>query len=245
MVLLGGLELVAAGYFVHKHQQNKKERQRLEDEEEEEYERQRAERHAQRRERREKRSESAPPVTYKPRNDTKYRYGPPPPDKAHTVSRPAPTRHWVPTGPPPPIQYTPQPMAAFPPPQRRPRSSSPPAYKAQPYFSPPPQPELASSSTTATPMASHSFYDPPIGAYEMNGGEVPPHHLYANTHIAELRTPSPPLGERPAFGSGQRRARSNSRVRFALPVEGDEARLVEVIPGSAEAPGSPPPPYRP
>ncbi|KAK2628992.1 hypothetical protein QTJ16_002095 [Diplocarpon rosae] len=32
MVILGGLELVAAGYIIHKHLQNKKERQRLEDE---------------------------------------------------------------------------------------------------------------------------------------------------------------------------------------------------------------------
>ncbi|PBP23084.1 hypothetical protein BUE80_DR005695 [Diplocarpon rosae] len=41
MVILGGLELVAAGYIIHKHLQNKKERQRLEDEaaalEEEQY----------------------------------------------------------------------------------------------------------------------------------------------------------------------------------------------------------------
>lgn len=45
MVLLGGLEVVAAGYLLHKHQQNKKERQRLEEErldaEEEEYRRRR------------------------------------------------------------------------------------------------------------------------------------------------------------------------------------------------------------
>ncbi|PBP20866.1 hypothetical protein BUE80_DR008443 [Diplocarpon rosae] len=41
MVILGGLELVAAGYVIHQHLQNKKERQRLEDEaaalEEEQY----------------------------------------------------------------------------------------------------------------------------------------------------------------------------------------------------------------
>lgn len=32
MVLLGGLELVAAGYIIHKHQQNKRDKQRLEEE---------------------------------------------------------------------------------------------------------------------------------------------------------------------------------------------------------------------
>ncbi|KAG4437012.1 hypothetical protein IFR05_007516 [Cadophora sp. M221] len=32
MVILGGLELVAAGYIIHKHAQNKKEKQRIEDE---------------------------------------------------------------------------------------------------------------------------------------------------------------------------------------------------------------------
>lgn len=32
MVLLGGLEIVAAGYLIHKHQQNKKDKQRLEEE---------------------------------------------------------------------------------------------------------------------------------------------------------------------------------------------------------------------
>jgi hypothetical protein len=41
MVILGGLEVVAAGYLIHKHQKNKKERERIEDEraeiEEEEY----------------------------------------------------------------------------------------------------------------------------------------------------------------------------------------------------------------
>ncbi|KAE8445588.1 hypothetical protein EG329_013221 [Mollisiaceae sp. DMI_Dod_QoI] len=41
MVLLGGLELVAAGYIIHKHQQNKRDKQRLDDEaaalEEEQY----------------------------------------------------------------------------------------------------------------------------------------------------------------------------------------------------------------
>lgn len=41
MVLLGGLELVAAGYIIHKHQQNKRDKQRLEEEaatlEEEQY----------------------------------------------------------------------------------------------------------------------------------------------------------------------------------------------------------------
>ena len=32
MVLLGGLEVVAAGYLIHKHQKNKKEKERIEDE---------------------------------------------------------------------------------------------------------------------------------------------------------------------------------------------------------------------
>jgi hypothetical protein len=79
----------------------------------------------------------------------------------------------------------------------------------------------------------------PSNAYEMTGGDVPQQYLYSSMHVPELRSHSPPLGERQAFGSGQRRARSSSRVRFALPVEGDEGRLVEVTPGS------PPPPYQP
>jgi hypothetical protein len=79
----------------------------------------------------------------------------------------------------------------------------------------------------------------------MSAGEVPQQYLYANTHIHELRSPSPPLGERQPFGSGRRRSRSSSRVRFALPVEGDEGRLVEVTPGVDGTPVSPPPPYQP
>jgi hypothetical protein len=63
------------------------------------------------------------------------------------------------------------------------------------------------------------------------------------------RTSSPPLGERPILRTGidRQRPRSNSRVRFALPLDGDEGQLVEVIPGDipVELPVSPPPPYRP
>lgn len=120
---------------------------------------------------------------------------------------------------------------------------------AQPqYYSPP---GVHPHAPYAAPHAAYSQPTLPPDAYEMSGGEVSQQYLYASTHTPELRTPSPPIGERPAerpiLRTGERRARSNSRVRFALPVDGDEGRLVEVAPGDAPnaLPVSPPPPYRP
>merc|ERR1712230_278614 len=149
--------------------------------------------------------------------------------------------------PPPPISKPPQPGA----------TTSTPAYApaaVQSQYYPPALPQHHNGAAHApytTPQAAYSQPSLPPNAYEMSGGEIPQQYLYANGHTPELRTPSPPIGEgpaeRPILRTGERRARSNSRVRFALPLDGDEGRLVEVAPGDApsQTPVSPPPPYRP
>ncbi|KIW03183.1 uncharacterized protein PV09_05410 [Verruconis gallopava] len=251
MVLLGGLEVLAAGYLVHQHHKNKEERRRLEQEEWEAERRRAARRHERRSGRRDKRSESVPPNEYRPSKDTKYTCCSPPPTKSRPASRPAPGQYWIPQGPPPPFQYVPRPAAPQPgfqsqQPLRTTQSMSPLPQKAQPYFPPPPTVPVASpphqAATPAGPSTSPVSYDLPEDAYEMSGGEVPEQYLYSNTHTPELRSSSPPLGERPPARSGQRRARSTSRVRFEVPW-GENGEMVQVPTG--EIPSSPPPPYRP
>jgi hypothetical protein len=124
MVILGGLEIVAAGYLIHKHQQNKKDKARLEEEEayleEEEYRKRhsssnhRHRSHSRRRHSRERphsydgkydyRRESPRPMPAKSAMRPAAAQQAPPPSMAQQSMRPPPPYSSVPTATPQPPQ---------------------------------------------------------------------------------------------------------------------------------------------
>lgn len=227
MVLLGGLEIIAAGYLINEHKKKKLEKQRIEDEEEE-YRRRRAERHERRKA---GRSSSAPPAQYgSPSKSSKYGYSSsPPPSKDHPALRPGPSGQYFTThGPPqpPPMQYAPRPapiaMANPSNPLAYPHNTNLPSYN-NPQFAPPPQ--------------AQPSYPPPHDSYELSGDTYHPYSTNEFANHSEGRVGSPP--DFATASQPTRRPRSSSRVRFALPVPGDESH-VEVV-----RPGTPPPPYVP
>ena len=125
MVILGGLEIVAAGYLIHKHQQNKKDKARIEDEEaaleEEEYRKRHSRSHHRHRSHSRRRHSRERRHSYDGKYD--YRRESPRPMPAKSAMRPAPPQQVPPSSmaqqsmrPPPPYSSVPT-AAPQPPPQ--------------------------------------------------------------------------------------------------------------------------------
>jgi hypothetical protein len=223
MVLLGGLEIVAAGYLIHKHKEKK--RIRLEEEEEEA---RRAARH-QSRSRSRKSSQhhhthSAPP---RDRKGSRRPSGPPPQyapqyshsaesvlkDKAPQPSYPIPQSYIPPNlQPHHTSQYYTPPMSY--PPQDGYQTEQ--AYYGTPHTQPEYQPEYQ-------PQQQYSPIEYPSHLVELSSEP----HRRQNFPSSILREPSQ---ERP-------RRSSESHVRFALPTDGNGSPLEELHAST------PPPPY--
>jgi hypothetical protein len=207
MVILGGLEIVAAGYLIHKHQQNKKDRARAEEEaaylEEEEY-RNRHSRHghrshSHRRHSRERRH------SY----DGKHEYRRESPRPAKSAMKPtAPQQAFPPAMP----QQSVRPPSAS---MAQPSMQAPPPYNAVPTATPQPPQDIKygwtdenTPQTQQPPRQDPNF--PPTGwPQEWPQSQAP-------DPGARLQTPYQ-RGE-PSRGRGDGRAVSASpRVRFATP----------------------------
>lgn len=242
MVLLGGLEIVAAGYLIHKHQQNKKDRQRLEDEaaalEESQYrifppdQRPSSSQHRRRRshshEREERHSHE--------RRDRRDRY-----DRPHSADgkyrRESPRRESV---------RPPKAQMNIPPPQQQ-------QMPIQPSFIPPPAPQQSAmrppppplyntvpTATAAPPQDVKYGWTDESARRPLQDPNYPPtgwpaHWAQSQTPPARTGTPQSQRGE-PSRGRHERRnptpEANTSRVRFAVP---DDERSPS---------RSPPPSYR-
>jgi hypothetical protein len=245
MVLLGGLEIVAAGYLIHKHQQNKKDKQRLEEEaaalEESQYRIFPPDRPASssQHDRRRRRSHSRERHDRRDRHDRPHsvdgKYGRESSGPRRDSARPPKPQYMNAPIPQPTTVYHAQIPVSVPPP--------PPPPQQQSTMRPPPPPSYNSvpTATTAPPQ------DMKYGWTDDNDPQRPPQQD-ANfpptgwpAHWAQSQTPTPQpqnQGRRGESSQGrhERRSRTSganpSRVRFAESgSERDSSR-------------SPPPSYR-
>jgi hypothetical protein len=225
MVILGGLEIVAAGYLIHKHQQIKKDRARVEEEEaileEEEY-RRRHPRHghgsqSRRRHSRERRH------SY----DGKHEY-------KHESPRPRPAR---PTMRPQAPQQAPAPLIAQqsmrpppPPATAQPAMQAPPPYNAVPTANPQ-QPQDIKYGWTDEPTPQQQQPPPQGPNFPPTGWPSHWQQSQAPDPGARLQTPHQ-RGESSRGRSDGRAVSASPRVRFATPRRERSPSL------------SPPPSYR-
>lgn len=153
MVILGGLELVAAGYFIREHNKHKKEREQVEAEE--------ARLRAERRRRRKQQQEASPDRPGRP--DKKYDYVPPSAMKPSAAGN----NLGVPPGPPGRASSQPPPGYASPPPgypgQPHPHQPGPPA--PQGYGYPPGQHPPGSPPQQQRPQGLAADYYNPDNKY--------------------------------------------------------------------------------
>lgn len=189
MVILGGLELVAAGYLIHEHQKNKKEKERVEAEEA----RLRAERRRKRKEQEAQQAQGIPPDGRPGRPDKKYDYMPPSAMKPSAAG----SNLGVPQGPPgrassqPPSGYN-QPPPGYPGPPPGQQYNQPPPAQGYGYgygYSPGPPP------AQPRPQGAAADYYNPDNKYGPSGRPGPSN-----------RPPGPP-------GPGYHDTRSNSDPR--------------------------------
>jgi hypothetical protein len=147
MVILGGLELVAAGYLIHEHKKNKKEREQAEAEEA----RLRSERRRKRKEQEAAQTQGRPPDGRPGRPDKKYDYVPPsamkPSAAGNSLGVPQGPAGRASSQPPPGYTGYPGPM----PPQAYPNQPPPQGYG---YGYPPPLPQQPSPGLAA------EYYNP-------------------------------------------------------------------------------------
>lgn len=226
MVILGGLEIVAAGYLIHKHQQNKKDKARIEEEEaileEEEYRKRhsrhghehRHSSHSRRRHSRERRH------SY----DGKYEYG-------RESSRPMTARPAM--RPPVPQQVPPMAQQSMRPPPPS-MAQVPPPYHTVPTATPqPPQDIKYGWTDEPTPQQQQQQSQPQQDPnYPPTGW--PSHWSQSQMPDSGARLQTPNQRGESSRGRGERRAVSASpHVRFAVPRRERSPSF------------SPPPSYRP
>ncbi|KAF4630853.1 hypothetical protein G7Y89_g7290 [Cudoniella acicularis] len=253
MVLLGGLEIVAAGYLINKHQKNKRERQRIEDErlalEEEQYHlfppederhgrrhrshserRHSDDRHERRRSSRERRHS----------RDRKPRRESPPPRPASTT--PVPPRHDSYSSSSRPSKHSadrlPVQQMSQPVPQSMPR---PPPQPQQPYAQPQAQPYPQPYVQPQQQDVKYGWTDNEGSSSRLQHDGPPtgwPEH-WEQSQRPERSALRPSARAQGANQSAESlRGRSNSRVRFNLPED-------VLQPGERAQSYSPPPEYRP
>lgn len=225
MVILGGLEIVAAGYLIHKHQQNKKDKARIEEEEaileEEEY-RKHHSRHghdhrhgsnSRRRHSRERRHSC----------DGKYEYG-------RESPRPMPARPAM--RPPMPQQVPPMAQQSMRPPPSM-GQQVPPPYHAVPTATPqPPQDIKYGWTDESTPPQQQQQPPQQDASYPPTGW--PSHWTQSQAPDSGARLQTPNQRGESSRGRAERRSVSASpHVRFALPRRERSPSF------------SPPPSYRP
>jgi hypothetical protein len=259
MVLLGGLELVAAGYLIHQYDENKKEKKRIE----EERRRRRRRPHSESPPRnRPQRRDDRPKHDYRP-SDRPSAYAPPPAQPALRPSSAGPGRTSAdnlavpgPSGPQrpssqpppscrPPVGYTAPTMMGHAPYSQAP-PSGPPAnypYSYPPPFSPPQYP-------SAVPNASRPPAGPSSGSYMPYTGDDkytyspevddPRRHSDSSLPLGIYEPPTGPYelsAEGPWMHDQNLTVHQRPHVRFNIPGEG--------VANAGEEPRSPPPAYRP
>ena len=231
MVILGGLELVAAGYLLHEHGKYKKEKQRIEQEEA----RLRNERRQRRRkQRRHSGSPDHSDDDGRRRSDTKYDYVP-----ASTLKPPnaGSSTLGVPTGPPgrassqPPPGYAfnanPAYPPSFPPPPNQP--VAPPHGYPYGQYPPPFPPPQSQQGPVPGPGLSADYYNPNNKYGSDRGRQRSDSDPYLPAGIAELSADGPWMHDM------HRTSHQTPHVRFN-------------VPDNVPQPGddrSPPPAYRP
>jgi len=228
MVLLGGLEILAAGYIIHKHKENKQERLRRQEEEEEEEEARRTRaRDARHRahSRRKNQHHSAPPRDRKGECKTSHR--PPLPSKIHyahsaepvmdaKVQAPYPIPHsFIPPNLQPhhtPQDFSPAPYA------RLETYQNEQVYRPEPYMS---QQHISNQPYPQPQQPAYSDYEYPSHLAELS---AEPHQRHPSSILRQH--------------SGERRRSSGEHVRFAIPH--DQSHLDGELHAT-----TPPPPYIP
>jgi hypothetical protein len=200
MVILGGLEIVAAGYLIHKHQQNKKDKARIEDEEaaleEDEYRKRHSRSHHRHRSHSRRRHSRERRHSYDGKYD--YRRESPRPMPAKSAMKPAAPQQ-------------------VPPPSMAPQSMRPPPpYASVPTATPqPPQDIKYGWTDEPTPQQQPPQQDP----------NFPPTGWPAHWPQSQTPDPGARLGPQAQYHRGESsRGRSDGRsvsasphVRFAVP----------------------------